>query len=83
MSICTKLLNLVEGELIPEVEDFIDKIFELVNDKKATDEDKEALEEARELLKSFKELVEDIYNNEVDKEECQETYDGLMAMDKE
>jgi hypothetical protein len=83
MSVCKKLLDLLNEELIPEVEDFIDNIFELVNGKKASEQDKINLDEARELLGGFKELVEDLESDEVDKEECQETYDELKSMAKD
>lgn len=83
MSSCNRLLALVNEELMPEVEEYIDLLFGLVNSQKADADDKASLEEARELLKSYKEMEEDLKNGNEDEDECKDILREIESMRKE
>lgn len=74
------LKALIEDEVIPEIEDSIDYIFELVDAKKATEEDKQELKDTQDLLKAFREILTELENDEIDEEECLELIEDINAM---
>lgn len=80
MTKAKELQTLVEDEVIPEIEESIDYLFELVDAKKATAEDKEELKETQELLKAFRQILTDLEKNEIDEEECSELIEEINEM---
>ena len=80
MTNAQELKTLLEEQLIPELEIFMDNIFEEVAAKRGTDEDKEALEEARELRKEFQEILDELERDELDEEECAGLLEELAEM---
>lgn len=74
------LKKMLIEEVIPEVEDYMDDIFELIATKKATSEDEEELDEVRDMRDEFKEMVAEIDNDELDEDECAEIIAELEAM---
>lgn len=75
-----KLKNLIENEVLPEIEESIDYLFELVNNKQATSEDKEELKVTQDLLKAFNEILVELENNEIDEEECLQIIEEIEEM---
>lgn len=74
------LKNMLTEEVIPEVEDYMDDIFELIATKKATPEDEEELDEVRDMRDEFKEMITELENDEIDEDECAEIISELKAM---
>ena len=74
------LKNMLVDEVIPEVEDYMDDIFELIATKKATPEDEAELDEVRDMRDEFKEMLTEIDNDEIDEDECAEIISELNAM---
>lgn len=76
-----ELEELVKEELLPEVEEVLDELFELVaNNKKATMDDKEEYKELQELHAEFKAILADIEKGELEEEEAIELIDEIQAM---
>ncbi|MEA1917109.1 MAG: hypothetical protein U9N42_06225 [Campylobacterota bacterium] len=78
------LVALLEEEVIPELEGFIDDLYELIaKTKTASNDDKEALNEALELKKDFVEMLVDVKNGEIEDDELQEIIDDINEMREE
>jgi len=68
-----QLIDLLNNDIIPEIEDVIDGLFELINDAKtATDEIKQELQELQELKTEFKVMLEEAQTGELEEEEAEE-----------
>jgi predicted XRE-type DNA-binding protein len=81
MATLEELKTLLEDTVFPDIEEAIDDIFEAIaNEKNATPEDKEELEELQELRKEITSILEDIENDELSQEECDEIYDEIQNM---
>lgn len=82
MSSQLTLLKLVQKEVIPEIESYMDELFEIVASKEVTQEDKEELKEIQELHSEFKQMIEDLQAGEIEEEECLEIIDEIQQMRK-
>lgn len=80
MTVQEKLLNLLNNEVIPDIEDYLDDLFELVASKKGNKETKKEIEELQEMRKDFLSMIDEINNNEIDEEEAQELIDEIIDM---
>ncbi|MEA2110685.1 MAG: hypothetical protein U9P71_01420 [Campylobacterota bacterium] len=80
MTNAQKLYKLLEEEVIADVEDHIDYIYDLIANKKATDDDKDDLKEAQMILKEFKATLTEINNGDLDENECLELIEELEEM---
>ncbi len=80
MTIQEKLLNLVHNEVIPDVEDYLDELFELVASKKGDEKTKEEIKYMQEMRKEFQDLIDDVEAGEIDDEEAQEIIDDIIDM---
>ena len=80
MSIQKELKEIINNEVLVEIEDHIDDIFEIIDAKKDTPELKEELENMQEMKKDFEELLKDLEAGEIDDEEAQEIYDEIVDM---
>lgn len=80
MKIQEKLLNLIHNEVLPDIEEYLDELFELVASKKADDGVKEEINYMQEMKKDFQEMVNEIENDEIDDEEAQEIIDEIIDM---
>jgi len=79
MSYTQKLEELLLKQVIPDIDDALDEIFEQIADEKnANDEQKEEIEELREFKSDLKDLLEDIKSGEIEDEECQEIYKEIL-----
>jgi len=78
------LIDLLENDVIPEIESFIDDLYEKIAEtKNATDEDKTQLAELQELKQEFGILLEDVKNGDLDEEECRAIIDEIDMMREE
>lgn len=77
----TQLAHLLREEIIPEIEEYLDELFEkIATEKKASAEDKAGYEELRELRDNFAEMLRDVEEGDMDETECAELIDELEAM---
>lgn len=75
------LIDLLENDVLPEVESFIDDLYEKIAEtKNASEEDKTQLAELQELRKEFSTLLDDVKNGELDEEECRAIIDEIDMM---
>ncbi len=75
------LEKLLEEEILPEIEDHIDDLFEVIaQSKDVTAQDREALDDARVLRDDFKAMLEELRSGDMDEEECQEIIEELNEM---
>ncbi len=78
------LIDLLENDVIPEIESFIDELYEKIAEtKNASDEDKAQLEELQELKKEFGILLDETKSGELDEEECKAIIDEIDMMREE
>jgi len=76
-----ELIDLLNNDIIPEIEDVIDGLFELINDAKtATDEIKQELHELQELKTEFKVMLEEAMTGELEEEEAEEILAEIAEM---
>ncbi len=76
-----RLKEIIEGVVIPDIEDHIDEIFEkIANNKNASDETKAELQEMHEMKDEFTQILDDIQNKDIDKDECAELYAEIKDM---
>lgn len=80
MSIQKELEDLIKNEVLEEIEDYIDDIFEIIAAKKETPELKEELVHMQDMKRDFEEILKELENGEIDDEEAQEIYDEIVEM---
>jgi polyhydroxyalkanoate synthesis regulator phasin len=79
MSYTQKLEELLTKQVIPDIDDALDEIFEQIADEKnANDEQKEEIEELREFKSDLKDLLDDIKSGEIEDEESKEIYNDIL-----
>lgn len=70
MSKIKELKDLINKELLLEIDDYIDELFELIASKNDTINTKEELENTQEFKAELKELLVDLDKGEIDEEEA-------------
>jgi len=75
-----KLILLLQNEVIPELEDHMDDLFEKIASNKGAKKYQEELQEVRDLHKDFKEILEDAMSGDMDDDECAEVIEEIMDM---
>ncbi len=76
-----ELIDLLNNDIIPEIEDVIDGLFELINDAKtATEEVKQELNELQELKTEFKVMLEEAMTGELEEDEAGEILEEIEEM---
>ena len=83
MSIQKELEDLIKNEVLIEIEDYIDELFEIIASKKDDENTKEELEQMQEMKKDFEDMLVDLANGEIDDEECKEIIEEINDMRKE
>jgi len=83
MSIQKELENLIKDEVLVEIEDYIDELFEIIAAKKEDDSIKEELKEMQEMKKDFEDMLVDLANGDIDDEECKEIIEEINEMRKD
>ncbi len=78
MTVQEELKQLLEKQVIPDVEDALDDIFEQISElKNADDATKEEVEELQEFKADLKDIIKDIESGDISDEECQEIIDDI------
>ena len=78
------LTELLQEDVIPEIEDVIDMLFEKINDNKnAAPEDKQELKELQELRSEFVGMLDEVKKGEIDEDECAEIIKEIDEMRNE
>ncbi|MFY9143361.1 hypothetical protein [Sulfuricurvum sp.] len=81
MAYITQLKHLIQSELIPDVEEHIDDIFEsIASQKDATPQERLQLEDMQALRDEYKELLKEIQSGDIDEEEAEQLYTELTSM---
>lgn len=83
MTIQEELERLIKDEVLLEIEDYIDELFEIIASKKEDENTKEELIQMQEMKKDFEEMLTDLQNGEIDDEECKEIIDEINEMRRE
>lgn len=83
MTIQEELENLIKNEVLVEIEDYIDELFEIIASKKEDDDTKEELSQMQEMKKDFEDMLVDLANGEIDDEECKEIIEEINDMRKD
>ena len=78
-----RLANLIEQEVLPEIKEYIDELFEKIASKKDEDGDKSVLQEMQEMKKEFEDILLEIDSGEIEEEECIELYNEINEMREE
>lgn len=82
MSDIKKLKTMVEIELLPEIDTFMQKISLVMEGSGKTEEDEEVYAETLELRETFETILEDIAAGEMDEEEASDILKELQKMGK-
>lgn len=81
MAYIAQLKHLIQNELIPDVEDHIDDIFEsIASQKDATPQERAQLEDMQALRDEYKDLLAEIQSGDIDEEEAEQLYTELTSM---
>ncbi len=81
MAYITQLKHLIQNELIPDVEEHIDDIFEsIASQKEASPQERAQLEDLQALRDEYKELLGEINGGQIDEEEAEQLYTELTSM---
>jgi uncharacterized protein YaaN involved in tellurite resistance len=81
MAYIAQLKHLIQNELIPDVEEHIDDIFEsIASQKDATIEERAQLEDMQALRDEYKDLLKEIQSGDIDEEEAEQLYTELTSM---
>ncbi len=83
MSKAKALVKLLEKEVLPELNDYIDDLFEIIASKKETPEIKEELQNIQEMKSDFLAMLNEAQNGELDEEECEEIIADIEDMRQE
>jgi len=67
-----KLIQLLEEQVLPDTQDHLDYLFELVATKKADQEEIDELKEIQDMRTEFKTMLDDIESGDMDQEEIEE-----------
>ena len=83
MSIQKELEDLIKNEVLIEIKDYIDELFEIIAAKKDDDNIKEELKQLQEMKKDFEDMLTDLVHGDIDEEECKEIIEEINDMRKE
>lgn len=78
-----KLEKLLKEEVLLEIEEHIDELFEIIASNKASEEDKSELNDLKEIQDGFKEMLDELLAGEIDEEEAKEIINDIESMRKE
>lgn len=83
MSYAQQLEELITKNVIPDIDDRLDEIFEEIADnKEAGDDAKEEIEELREFKADLQDVLDDINSGDIEEDECKELIDDILEAQK-
>ena len=65
-----ELIKLIEDEVLPDLEEYIDVLFEKIASKNYLDEDETNLYEMQEMRDEFKDMLAEVKTGEMEEDEC-------------
>ena len=74
-----KLKDLVENVMIPEVEDYLEDLYKLLETNSQTEDDKDAIKEMESFLVELQNVLAVIEENKTPNSEYQRIYDYIMT----
>jgi len=80
MSIQKELEKLIKDDVLVEIEDYIDELFEVIASKKEDERTKEELSNMQEMKSDFEAILRDIEDDELDEEEAKEIIEEIHEM---
>lgn len=83
MTIQQELASLLKNDVLIEIEDYIDELFEIIASKKEDERTKEELASMQEMRDDFNEMLKDLDTGEIDEEEAKEIIEEINEMRKE
>jgi len=75
-----QLIKLIEDEVLPDLEEYIDVLFEKIASKNYLDEDEQNLYDMQEMRDEFKDMLKEVKDGEMEDEECLEIIDEIHDM---
>lgn len=83
MSYAQELEKLIKENVIPDIDESLDAIFEEIADSKEASEDaKEEIEELREFKADLMDVLADIESGDIEEDECKEIIDDILEAQK-
>ncbi|MBU3014013.1 hypothetical protein KO488_04530 [Poseidonibacter lekithochrous] len=83
MTIQDELASLLKNDVLIEIEDYIDELFEIIASKKEDERTKEELASMQEMREDFNDMLKDLDAGEIDEEEAKEIMEEINEMRKE
>jgi len=83
MTIQKELASLLKNDVLIEIEDYIDELFEIIASKKEDERTKDELASMQEMREDFNEMLKDLDSGEIDDEEAKEIMEEINEMRKE
>ncbi|MBE0515165.1 hypothetical protein [Sulfurimonas sp.] len=84
MSYAQQLEELITKNVIPDIDDRLDEIFEEISESKEAGKDlKEEIEELREFKADLQDVLEDLKSGDMEEDECKELIDDILEAQKE
>ncbi len=83
MTIQEELKELIKEDVLFEIEDYIDELFEVIASKKDDERTKEELLQMQEMKSDFEDILKDLDEDDMDDEECKEIIEEINEMRKE
>ncbi|WP_121628342.1 hypothetical protein [Poseidonibacter antarcticus] len=83
MTIQEELASLIKNDVLIEIEDYIDELFEIIAAKKEDERTKEELSSMQEMRDDFNAMLQDIEDDAIDNEEAKEIIEEINEMRKE
>jgi len=83
MTIQDELASLLKNDVLIEIEDYIDELFEIIASKKEDERTKEELASMQEMREDFNDMLKDLDAEEIDEEEAKEIMEEITEMRKE
>ncbi|QKJ22325.1 hypothetical protein [Poseidonibacter lekithochrous] len=80
MSIQKELESLIKNDVLLEIEDYIDELFEIIAAKKEDERTKEELANIQEMRDDFIAMLKDIESGDMDDEEAEEILEEIKEM---
>ena len=83
MTIQQELASLIKNDVLIEIEDYIDELFEIIAAKKEDERTKEELTAMQEMRDDFNDMLKDIEEDSIDDQEAKEIMEEINEMRKE
>ena len=83
MTIQKELASLIKNDVLIEIEDYIDELFEIIAAKKEDERTKEELESMQEMKDDFNAMLQDLEDDAIDDEEAKEIMEEIKEMRSE